>query len=249
MKIKTLFFSDTHLGSRHAKSAELLEYLKSLPEPPEKIYIIGDFIDGWKLKTNWRWNDNCNLVVRKLLSFVKKGTKVHYAVGNHDEFLRSFLPPDTHQLEFGSISLANEFYHETANGKKLLVVHGDMFDVSIKYARWLCFLGDWGYELLLRANGFINYIRWIFGYKKFWSLSKAVKHKVKKSVNYVGDFETLLTKYCESKDCSGVICGHIHTAKIKNIDGYMYYNTGDWVESMTAIVEHEDGTMELINKQ
>lgn len=248
MKIRSLFFSDVHLGSRHSKALELLEYLREIEEPPERIYIIGDFIDGWKLKSNWRWGDNCNLVIRKLLGFVKKGTRVYYAVGNHDEFLRRFLHSENERLDLGSIQLGNEFVHTTANGQKLLVVHGDKFDVSIKYARWLCFLGDWGYELLLRLNSFVNGIRWLFGYKKFWSLSKAIKHKVKQAVSYVGDFEKFLTKYCEDKKCDGVICGHIHTADIKEIDDVMYYNTGDWVESMTAIVEHEDGRLELIHK-
>lgn len=246
MKVRTLFFSDAHLGSRHSKSSDLLEYLREIKDVPEKIYIIGDFIDGWKLKRNWCWNDDCNLVVRKLLGFVKKGSQIYYVIGNHDEFLRRFLP-ESERIDFGSVALSNEFVHVTANGKRLLVVHGDKFDVSIKYAKWLCFLGDWGYEFLLRMNGFVNFFRRILGFK-FWSLSKAIKHKVKKAVNYVGDFELFLTKYCEEKRCSGVVCGHIHTADIKEINGYMYYNTGDWVESMTAIVEHEDGRMELIHK-
>lgn len=247
MKIRTLFFSDVHLGSSHSKSEELLDYLKEIEDVPEKIYIIGDFIDGWKLKRNWCWNDKCNLVIRKILGFVKKGSQVFYVIGNHDEFLRKFTS-ESDYLDFGSIELGNEFIHETADGKRLLVVHGDKFDATIKYAKWLCFLGDWGYELLLRANGFVNFFRRIFGFK-FWSLSKAVKHNIKQAVNYVSDFETLLTKHCEEKKCIGVVCGHIHTSSIKEIDGFMYYNTGDWVESMTAIVEYTDGRMELVNYQ
>lgn len=248
MKIKTLFFSDAHLGSKFAKSDRLLEFLKEIKNAPEKIYIIGDFIDGWKVKTNWCWNDNCNLVIRKLLSFLKKGSKIYYISGNHDEFLRAFLQGTDDSFQFGNIMIGDDFVHETADGKKLLIIHGDRFDVSIKYARWVCFLGDIGYDLLIRINGVVNWFRRLFGCKSYWSLSKAVKHRLKQAVNYISDFEKFLTKYCEEKGCTGVVCGHIHTAAIKEIDGYDYYNTGDWVESMTAIVEHNDGSMELIDR-
>lgn len=245
MEIRTLFFSDVHLGSKHAKASELLEFLKKIHGIPEKIYIIGDFIDGWKIKSNWCWNDKCNLVIRKLLSFVKKGSQIYYVAGNHDEFLRCFLQ-DFDDLSFGSIHLSDEFIHETADNRKLLIVHGDKFDVSIKYARWLCFLGDIGYELLLGVNTLVDWIRKSFGVRKYWSLSKSVKQQVKKAVNYVGDFEIFLMRYCREKECEGVVCGHIHTANIKQMGSYTYYNTGDWVESMTSIVEYSDGRIELI---
>lgn len=243
---RSLFISDVHLGSRHARTTELLEFLSVIKEQasPERLYIVGDFIDGWKLKRNWYWNDDASLIIRKILSFLRRDTEILYVAGNHDEFMREFID-DFHLSDFGSIHLGNEFVHETPSGKRLLVTHGDMFDLATKYARWLCWLGDVGYDFLLHANRFNNWVRRNVGCKP-WSLSKAVKHNVKQAVNFISSFEQHLVHYAREKDCAGCVCGHIHTADLKVLpDGFVYANTGDWVESLTAIVEDHDGRFGL----
>ena len=247
MNIKTLFISDVHLGSEFSASNDLLEFLSKVKQesPPEKIYIVGDFIDGWKLKRNWFWDDNCNLVVRKLLSFIRRDTQIFWVSGNHDEFLKGFIE-DFHLIDFGHIHIGNEFLHTTVNGEKFLVTHGDMFDMVAKYAKWLCKLGGIGYEILLRANKFINWARKILGLKR-WSLSKAIKRNVKKACSFMSDFEECLKSYAKEKDCQGVICGHIHSAALKTEDGFTYVNTGDWVESCTAVYEDHEGILHMYN--
>jgi UDP-2,3-diacylglucosamine pyrophosphatase LpxH len=247
MTIRSIFISDVHLGSRHAKTACLLDFLKWVKRhaTPDRLYIVGDFIDGWKLKRSWYWTDECNLIVRKLLSLVKAGTEVYYVAGNHDEFLREFMR-DFPLLDFGSVHVGNEFVHETAKGERLLVVHGDRFDLVAKYARWLCLLGDLGYEILLRLNNVVNFLRRLLRRKEYWSLSKAIKHNVKQACNYIGDFEKCLAAYSREKGCDGCVCGHIHTATISRMDnGFLYANTGDWIESCTAIIEDEAGCLWL----
>lgn len=247
MDIKTLWISDVHLGSAHANTQDLLEFLDKVKDesPPEKIYIVGDFIDGWKLKRNWYWTDQSSLVIRKILGFLKKQTNIYIVAGNHDEFLRDFIE-DFKLFDFGSIHLGNEFIHESVNGKKYLVVHGDMFDMVAQYAKWLCWLGDLSYEIMLSMNYYINKFRKSFKLKK-WSLAKVIKKNVKKAVNYISDFENCLTAYAKEKDCEGCICGHIHTADLKAKDDFVYANTGDWVESCTAIYEDSLGNLHLYN--
>lgn len=244
--VKTLFLSDVHLGSRHAQTSALLEFLSQIKEqsPPERLYIIGDFIDGWKLRRKWYWNDESNLIIRKILSLVRCGTEVFYVAGNHDDFLRHFMH-EYKLLEFGSITVGNEFVHETVDGRQLLVLHGDQFDLVTRYARWLSVLGDVGYEFLLKMNRYVNAVRRLFTHKR-WSLSKAVKANVKRAVNFVGDFEKYLTAYAREKRCDGCVCGHIHTPEMKLWDdGFLYCNTGDWVESCTAIIEDGAGKLSL----
>lgn len=244
--VKTLFLSDVHLGSRHAQTTALLEFLSQIKEtsPPERLYIVGDFIDGWKLRRKWYWNDESNLIIRKILSLLRRGTEVFYVAGNHDEFLRDFIE-EYRLLEFGSICVGNEFVHETVDGKQLLVVHGDQFDLVTRYARWLSVLGDIGYEFLLRMNRYVNAVRRIFSRRR-WSLSKAVKANVKRAVNFVSDFEKYLSNYAREKGCDGCVCGHIHTPEMcVRDDGFLYCNTGDWVESCTAIVEDNSGRLSL----
>jgi len=242
-----LFISDVHLGSRHAKTDLLLELLKN-PElqKVQKLYIIGDFIDGWKLKRNWYWDDKCNLIIRRILGYSKRNTKIYYVAGNHDDFLREFISEFDH-IQFDNIYIGDEFTHIGQDGKKYLIVHGDLFDVVTKYAKWASILGDIGYNMLLQTNYIINWFRsHIFRYKDYWSISKAVKANVKSVVNFVGDFERVLTDYGRSKGCDGCMVGHIHTADMKTLgDGFVYMNTGDWVESCTAIIEYNDGTFEL----
>ena len=245
--MRTLFISDVHLGSRHSQAGKLLKYLDFVKDyyKPDKLYIIGDFIDGWKLKRGWYWNDESTLVIRKILTLVKRGTEVIYIAGNHDEFLREFMNDD-HQFELGSIKFVDEAIHETADGRKLLVVHGDKFDISVKYAKWFVKLGDIGYSFLLKLNQLVNRVRDWFSCTSYWSLSKTIKHKVKSAVNFIGHFEEFLTKYAKEKGCDGVVCGHIHTPDARvGANGVWYYNTGDWVESCTSIIEEDDGTIHL----
>jgi UDP-2,3-diacylglucosamine pyrophosphatase LpxH len=250
MKMRSLFISDVHLGSAHASTKELLQFLDKVKDkhPPEKLYIVGDFIDGWKLKRNWYWSDESSLVIRKILSFLHKGTEIYYIAGNHDEFMREFIE-DFRINDFGHIRLGNEFIHEAADGNKYLVVHGDMFDMVAKYAKWLCRLGDIGYDILLRLNRLVNWWRRLLR-RRNWSLSKAIKANVKKAVNYVSDFETFLIAYSRECGCNGCICGHIHTPDLKPLqDGFIYANTGDWVESLTAIWEDHDGKLHLYHHE
>lgn len=239
MKIRTLFLSDVHLGSRHAKTKYLLDYLSKIKRP-DKIYLIGDFIDGWKVKG---WDNDCNLIIRKLLEFVRKGTKIHYIAGNHDDFLRKFIH-DHPVLDLGSIYLADEDVHETVDGRKLLITHGDMFDLVSQH-RWLCKIGNVGYNFLISLNSFLHYIRSKLGFSHYWSLSKAIKHKVKQACQFISNFEEHLTHHAREKGCNGVVCGHIHSAMIREKDGFLYCNTGDWVESCTAIIEDKHGRILL----
>lgn len=246
--VRTLFLSDVHLGSRHAQTKPLLDFLNMVGKHslPTQIYIIGDFIDGWKLKRKWKWNNRSNQIIRKLLAFASQGSQVFYLAGNHDEFLRQFMY-EFEIVEFGDIHVGDEFTHETADGKKLLILHGDQFDLVTRYARWISKIGDVGYEMLLRLNTTVNAIRSIFTTKK-WSLAKAVKGNVKRAVNFIGDFEKYLSEYAREKGCDGCVCGHIHTPELKVWDdGFLYCNTGDWVESCTAIIEDSHGRLSLYN--
>jgi UDP-2,3-diacylglucosamine pyrophosphatase LpxH len=240
--MRTLFLSDVHLGSRHAKTKYLLDYLSNIKKKhyPERVYLIGDFIDGWRIKG---WNDDCNLIIRKLLSFVRRGVQIHYVAGNHDEFLRKFIH-DHPLLELGSIHISNEAIHETVDGRRLLITHGDMFDLASRH-RWLCRVGDVGYSFLIHLNTLTNFFRRKLGFRNYWSLSKAIKHKVKQACQYISAFEEHLTHYAKNKGCDGVVCGHIHTADLREEDGFLYCNTGDWVESCTSIVEDKHGKMRL----
>ena len=245
-QVRSVFISDIHLGSKHARTDLLVEFLRWVIEvKPDRLYIVGDFIDGWKLKRNWSWSNECNLVVQKILKVARKGTEICYAAGNHDEFLREFLHPE---LNLGSIHIKDEFIHEDVQGRNLLVVHGDRFDATIRYAmksaRWLCYLGDLGYDFMISLNSVVNWGRRILGLP-YWSLSKAVKHRFKQAVNYVGGFEQILADYAKERHCEGVVCGHIHTPNITQIHGIDYYNCGDWVETCSALVEYRDGRIEL----
>jgi UDP-2,3-diacylglucosamine pyrophosphatase LpxH len=205
---------------------------------------VGDFIDGWKLKRSWYWNDECNLILRKVLSLVKDGTEVYYVAGNHDEFLREFMH-DFPLLGFGSVVVGDEFVHETVDGRRLLVTHGDRFDLVTKYAKWLCYVGDVGYEFLLRLNSAVSLIRRMLRRPDYWSLSRAIKHNVKRACSYVGDFEKYLAAYAHDQGCDGCVCGHIHTAALRTTDGFLYANSGDWVESCSAIIESQSGELSL----
>jgi UDP-2,3-diacylglucosamine pyrophosphatase LpxH len=237
--IRSIFVSDVHLGCRYTHADALLQFLRG--HEPEHLYLVGDIIDGWRLRRGWYWTDTYTYLFRHIVGLMKRGTRVYYTPGNHDEFLRYYL----HDL--GSIQIADEFVHVTSDGRRLLVMHGDQFDTAVRHAPWLAHLGDTGYNLLLGLNIVFNGARRRLG-MEYWSLSAAVKRRVKQATNFISNFETLITQHAADRHCEGVVCGHIHTPRISSRDGIGYYNTGDWVESCTALVEHVDGTMELLHR-
>jgi len=238
---RSIFISDVHLGTRDCKSFQLLDFLKH--NTCDTLYLVGDIIDGWKIQQNrWRWDQSHTNIIRKILSFTKKDVKVIYIAGNHDEFLRTFMP---FEFTFGNVQIYNQYEHNGADGKRYLVVHGDMFDGINRIIPWVSFLGDKAYDLILSINSKFNWIRRKLGFG-YWSLSKYLKHKVKQAVNFMFRFEENISDYCKKRGFDGVICGHIHHAEIKDVNGIIYMNDGDWVESMTALVENTDGTWEII---
>lgn len=234
-KVRTLFISDTHFGCKTTNCDKLYEYLKTLDAPPEYIYLVGDIIDGWKLKQRWYWNPTYNNIIKKILAFSKKGTKVFYIPGNHDEFLRG------HLYDFGNIKIVDEAIHETADGKKLVVVHGDKFDTLLRCGKFVNWLGDIGYSVLMFLSIKYSGLRKFLGFKKHWSLSKKVKESVKKVSAFVSHFEDVVVKYTKDKDCDGIVCGHIHVPNIREIDNIKYYNCGDWVENSSLLIEDFSG--------
>lgn len=235
---RTLFLSDVHLGTRGAQVSALLEFLKH--HDADTIYLVGDIIDGWRLRQSWYWPQQHNDVVQKLLRKARKGARIVYIPGNHDEFLREYCG-----TAFGGVEIRDTAIHEAADGKRYLVIHGDIFDVVVRHARWLAFLGDWAYKVAMWLSRRINFIRRRMGLT-YWSLSAWAKQKVKHAVNFIGKFEETLAAEARREDVDGVICGHIHSAALRSIDGLTYINTGDWVESCTAAVEHFDGRIEII---
>jgi len=240
-KYRSIFISDVHLGSKDCKADYLYNFLKY--NSCESLYLVGDIIDGWKVKQNkLRWKQSHTNVIRRILGFAKKGTKVIYIVGNHDEFLRPMLP---YNLSFGLIEIHNQAVHLGLDGRRYLVIHGDLFDGITRLAPWLSFLGDRAYDIVLAINTKYNCLRHKLGFG-YWSISKFLKHRVKKAVDFIFNFEKNLVSYCKKKKFDGVICGHIHTAEIKVIDSIVYMNDGDWVESCSALVEKWNGEWEII---
>jgi UDP-2,3-diacylglucosamine pyrophosphatase LpxH len=240
-RFRTLFLSDLHLGTRGLQAELLLDFLRH--HDADTIYLVGDIVDGWRLKNGWYWPQSHNDVVQKLLRKARKGARVIYVPGNHDEFARDYAG-----MVFGGVEVTETDIHETADGKKMLVIHGDQFDIVVRHARWLAFLGDWAYELALFLNIWNNRIRRLFGVG-YWSFSAWAKLKVKKAVNFIGDFEETLAAEAVRRGVDGVICGHIHHATIRRIGDMLYVNTGDFVESCTAVAEHSDGRFEIIHWQ
>ncbi|WP_242223323.1 UDP-2,3-diacylglucosamine diphosphatase [Shinella zoogloeoides] len=238
---RTLFISDVHLGSRAAKAGFLIDFLRH--HEAETIVLVGDIVDGWRLKRNWYWPQAFNDVTQKLLRKARKGTRIIYIPGNHDEFLRDF--PGMH---FGGVEVADRIIHEAADGKRYLVLHGDEFDVVVRHARVVAYLGDWAYDAAIAINVVFAAIRRKLGLP-YWSFSSWAKQQVKTAVNFIGEFQKVVAEEARRNGADGVICGHIHHAVIADIDGIRYINSGDWVESCTAIAEHHDGTMELITWQ
>ena len=238
-QFRTLFISDVHLGSKAAKADFLIDFLRH--HEAEEIFLVGDIVDGWRLRRTWHWPQTHNDVVQKLLRQARKGVKVTYIAGNHDEFLRMFQ--GTH---FGGIEVTDRAVHEGADGKHYLVIHGDQFDTVVVNARWLAYLGDRAYEFAMFANRIVARLRRMLGLP-YWSLSSWAKVKVKQAVNFIGAFQDVLTEEARRAEVDGVICGHIHHAAMETFGDVRYINTGDWVESCTAVVEHFDGRMEILH--
>jgi UDP-2,3-diacylglucosamine pyrophosphatase LpxH len=235
---RALFISDVHLGARGCQAELLLDFLRY--HDADTIYLVGDIVDGWRLRSSWYWPQAHNDVVQKLLRKARKGARMIYVPGNHDEFLREYY--GTH---FGGIEVAERFIHVGADGRRYLVIHGDHFDLVVTQARWLAHLGDYAYTAAIAINRVFNSLRRRFGFG-YWSLSQWAKHKVKNAVNYIGEFEKTLVIEARRNAADGVICGHIHHAAIHNKFGVTYINCGDWVESCTAIAEHPDGRFEIL---
>jgi UDP-2,3-diacylglucosamine pyrophosphatase LpxH len=237
-KYRSVFISDVHLGTQACQADMLLKFLKTFE--CEKLYLVGDIIDGWEMHKKMYWPQSHNDVIQKILRKGRKGSEIYYIPGNHDEFLRSFGL----QL-FGNINLVPDTVHISPTGKTYLVIHGDQFDVVVKNAKWLAHVGSWAYDVAISLNIIINKARQLFG-MPYWSLSAWAKYKVKSAVNFIGNYEESLSNFAKSKNVDGIICGHIHHANMTEMNGIKYINCGDWVESCTAIVEHYNGTLELV---
>lgn len=238
-RYRTLWISDLHLGTPGCQATALLDFLKRTE--CETLFLVGDIIDGWQLRRNWYWPQSHNDVIQKLLRKARKGTRVIFIPGNHDEFARKYLGNN-----FGGIDVAPEWTHVTADGRKFWIMHGDLFDGVIQCAKWLAYVGDSLYELTLKLNRHLNWVRAHLGLP-YWSLSKYLKLKVKRAVSYVGAFETAVAREARRRGVHGVVCGHIHHAELRNVDGIVYANDGDWVESLTALAEHPNGHLEILH--
>ena len=235
---RTLFVSDIHLGTRACQAEMLLDFLRH--NDADTIYLVGDVVDFWRIRRGAVWLQSHNDVLQKLLRKVRKGTRIVYIPGNHDEGLREYCG-----TKFGGIEIERQAVHETSAGKRYLIIHGDEFDVVVRYAKWLAFLGDRGYEFALWLNWPLNFVRRHLGFG-YWSLSSYLKYRVKSAVNFIGDFEKNLAEEAKRRNVDGVICGHIHHASTCNFGAVHYLNTGDWVESCTAIGETAAGEFEMI---
>lgn len=235
---RSIFISDIHLGTPGCRADALLDFLRCTHS--DWLFLVGDIIDGWQLRRRWYWPQAHNDVVQKLLRKARKGTRVVFVPGNHDEFARRYA-----EHNFGGIDVAEDWIHTTADGRRLWVTHGDLFDGVIQCARWLAFVGDSLYSFALRLNRHLNSLRARMGLP-YWSLSQYLKLKVKRAVSYVGDFEAAVAREARHRGVHGVVCGHIHHAELRQIDGVLYANDGDWVESLTALVEHHDGRLEIV---
>jgi UDP-2,3-diacylglucosamine pyrophosphatase LpxH len=238
LRCRTAFISDIHLGTRGCQAERLLEFIRVLE--CEQLYLVGDIVDGWKMKSGWHWPQAHNDVVQKILRMARKGVKVVYVPGNHDDRVRDFCG-----VHFGGVVVARDAIHTAADGRRYLVTHGDEFDGVIRHARWLAFLGDWGYRALLSLNTQFNRARRALGLG-YWSLSAYLKHRVKNAVQFIGQFEQAMADEARRRGVQGVICGHIHHAEIRDVEGVVYVNDGDWVESCTAVIERFDGRLEIV---
>ncbi len=237
-KYRTIWISDIHLGTKGCNAELLIDFLDNVDS--ETMYLVGDIIDGWRLKKKFYWPSTHNDIVWRILKRAKRGTRIVYIPGNHDEMFRQFTG-----LSFGGVEIRRAAFHDTADGRRLMVLHGDEFDAIMLAHRWLAFLGDALYHVMMGLNRWTNAIRQRLG-MPYWSLSKMAKHKVKNAVSVIGRFEQALTLEAQESGVDGVICGHIHYADMHERMGIHYINTGDWVESCTAVVETPEGEFELI---
>jgi len=238
---RSVFISDTHLGTRGCRAEFLAGFLKATS--CENLFLVGDIIDGWRLKRSWFWDKHHDKVLRRVLKMARNGTNVVYVPGNHDEMLRKFVPLG---IEVCGVKIQMEAEHITAQNKRLLIIHGDAFDSVVAHAPFLAILGDSAYTLALTVNRYFNIVRRWLGYD-YWSLSAWLKLQVKEAVKAIDRFETALAEDAKERGFDGVVCGHIHHAEMREVNGVLYLNDGDWVESCTALVEHMDGSLELID--
>jgi len=239
VRYRSIFISDIHLGTRGCQAELLLDFIRQVA--CDRLYLVGDIVDGWKLRSGWFWPQAHNDVVQKVLRLARKGVEVIYVPGNHDEVVRDFCG-----VHFGGVIVARDTVHVAADGRRYLVTHGDEFDGVVQYAPWLAFVGDWAYRTVLTLNTMLNRIRRRLGFG-YWSLSAFLKVKVKNALQFIEDFEGAVAAEARRRGVDGVICGHIHKAEMRDIDGVTYINDGDWVESCTALVEHFDGRMEILH--
>jgi len=237
-RYRTIFLSDLHLGARGCQAALMLDFLRH--NEADTYYLVGDIIDGWRLRGGWYWPQAHNDVVQKLLRKVRRGARMVFVPGNHDEFARQFFG-----LSFGGIEIKRNALHVTADGRRFWITHGDEFDVVVRHAKWLAFFGDWAYEVAILLNTHFNQIRRALGFS-YWSFSAWAKLRVKNAVNFIGAFERELAAEAKKRGVDGVICGHIHHPAIRDIDGVTYVNTGDFVESCSVVVEYDDGALEVV---
>ncbi len=235
---RTIWISDIHLGTRGCKAELLLDFLRS--NESDMLYLVGDIIDGWRLTRVWYWRPTHNAVIDEILRKARAGTRVIYVPGNHDEALRPYTGHS-----FAGVEVIGEAVHETADGRRLLVIHGDHFDGVVMYAKWLAYLGDWAYATALKLNDVVAAARRRFGLP-YWSLSRWLKDQVKNAVEYINCFENAVVREAQRRRLDGVVCGHIHKAEIRQMGGILYCNDGDWVESCSALVEDYAGKLQII---
>jgi len=240
-RYRAIWISDIHLGTPGCQADYLLDFLRH--NESDQLYLVGDIIDGWQLKRGWYWPQAHNDVVQKILRKSRKGTRVVYIAGNHDEVLRQFLG-----MALGGIEICDEVVHTMADRRKFLVIHGDLFDAVVQQAKWLALLGDHLYTLILKLNQWFNHVRARLGLS-YWSLPQYLKHKAKNAVNFMVSFEEAVAREARQRGFHGVVCGHIHRAQIKDIGGIVYCNDGDWVESLTALVETHAGELKIVEWQ
>ncbi len=242
-RYRTIWISDVHLGTKGCNADLLIDFLDNTDS--ETMYLVGDIIDGWRLQKKFYWPASHNDIVWRIMKRAKRGTRIVYIPGNHDEMFRQFTG-----LNFGGVEIRRAAFHETADGRRLMVLHGDEFDAVMISHRWLAFVGDWAYRAGMSLNVIVNAVRKGMG-KPYWSLSKAAKHKVKNAVEFIGRYEEAVARAAGERGVDGVVCGHIHTAEFREFQYHgktiEYWNDGDWVEGCNALVEHHDGRMEILN--
>ncbi|MBI4741029.1 MAG: UDP-2,3-diacylglucosamine diphosphatase [Betaproteobacteria bacterium] len=237
--VRSIFLSDIHLGTRACQAARLNDFLREYEA--ENVFLIGDIVDFWAMSRGIHWTPEQNTFVQKMLRRARRGERVVFVPGNHDEALREYAG-----IAFGDIEVLAEHVHELADGRRFLLLHGDEFDQITRHHRWVAVLGDAAYELLVRLNGVLSYARRRLGISGYWSLAGYAKRRVKKALQFVFDFEDSALHSARQRGLDGIVCGHIHCAAIRVAGGLTYVNCGDWVDSCTAIVEHADGALELI---